>query len=544
MINILIVEEDKEIIKGIKKHIESTFSDFKLTKQAQSIGQTINAIEEGQIQVVLINNKIQNNNGLLFFDKIIKSKPEIQIIIYNVELDQNEKMQNAMNQGLNDYIFKPLRTQEISKCLNNIRGLINAFAKKDENKKKILLNYHKMIPVFQDRFLIDLVHGHIENDQEAKRLIEYFDMKIQAPYKVLVVKVDHYDKLRLAFDEEEKQLFIFTICDIIKSAADDIDATIFINRYDEITVILGSRLDKERIIDLADKICNEVQKETVTTVTVGIGRVQENPTDIQVSYKQAKAAIRHSYYFGKGIPIHIDYVEQGNEITYSYPMKKEQLLIYEAIVGNKKSVTELLKSIFEILRNAKDLPKDLVPKIILNIVISINKHAQEQNINLQDFYTKHISVKEIMQKEKLDEAYEYILGILDTVCSYMQEIRNDKDAQLINKLTEYVNENYMKDINAYSAARAFNKNVSYINKLFVNSKKISFSDYVDRIRMDKAKELLESTEDDYLKIAISVGYNDEKYFLNLFNHIEGIPAAEYRKSNIRNMVPRNMNIYK
>ena len=58
---------------------------------------------------------------------------------------------------------------------------------------------------------------------------------------------------------------------------------------------------------------------------------------INISYKQAKAAIRYNHYLGLNSVIHINYVEPNNIITYEYPLKKKSILYMRLLLVMKKS---------------------------------------------------------------------------------------------------------------------------------------------------------------------------------------------------------------
>ncbi len=68
------------------------------------------------------------------------------------------------------------------------------------------------------------------------------------------------------------------------------------------------------------------------------------------------------------------------------------------------------------------------------------------------------------------------------------------------------------------------------SKLFYRETGEKFSDYLTRIRIEKAKELLTSTDKPIQEIALEVGFNDAGYFTRRFKSYEGTtPPGHYRK---------------
>jgi two-component system response regulator YesN len=61
---------------------------------------------------------------------------------------------------------------------------------------------------------------------------------------------------------------------------------------------------------------------------------------------------------------------------------------------------------------------------------------------------------------------------------------------------------------------------------------MSFIGYLNRVRIDRAGELLKSTHNKLYAIAESVGFSDESYFSRTFKRIKGVRPGEYRKMRV------------
>ena len=62
---------------------------------------------------------------------------------------------------------------------------------------------------------------------------------------------------------------------------------------------------------------------------------------------------------------------------------------------------------------------------------------------------------------------------------------------------------------------------------------MTFSDYLTRVRIEKAKELLERQDLRFSDISGLVGYDDPKYFGQIFRKVAGISALDYQRSRQR-----------
>ena len=77
--------------------------------------------------------------------------------------------------------------------------------------------------------------------------------------------------------------------------------------------------------------------------------------------------------------------------------------------------------------------------------------------------------------------------------------------------------------------KTFNFSKAYFNTMFKNYTGMTFHKYLQKIRLEKAKEFLEHGDEKITAICEMVGYSDAKQFFLLFKREVGLTPAEYRK---------------
>lgn len=97
------------------------------------------------------------------------------------------------------------------------------------------------------------------------------------------------------------------------------------------------------------------------------------------------------------------------------------------------------------------------------------------------------------------------------------------------KSVNYIKENFAEEINVKTLADIEHYNVSYYTEWFRKKMGLSPLEYIQKIRVDKAKELLVNTNYTILEIAQQVGYNHNSSFSRIFKSLEEISPASYRK---------------
>lgn len=98
----------------------------------------------------------------------------------------------------------------------------------------------------------------------------------------------------------------------------------------------------------------------------------------------------------------------------------------------------------------------------------------------------------------------------------------------IRKAVDYLFQNYRREVGARELADLVHLNQSYFCTLFKNETGCTFGDYLTRVRVSKAKELLLTTDERIYEIAEAIGYTTARYFAKVFHDSVGMTPREYR----------------
>lgn len=107
--------------------------------------------------------------------------------------------------------------------------------------------------------------------------------------------------------------------------------------------------------------------------------------------------------------------------------------------------------------------------------------------------------------------------------------QRDEMHPAVRQLINYIDKNYAGKITLSSAARMVHMNVSYLSKLFSDETGQTFTHYIARVRVERAKEMLSALNMKIYQVARNVGYPDVKYFVSVFKEITGQTPSEWRQ---------------
>jgi two-component system response regulator YesN len=118
------------------------------------------------------------------------------------------------------------------------------------------------------------------------------------------------------------------------------------------------------------------------------------------------------------------------------------------------------------------------------------------------------------------------MGWLDEVADW----RRNKNANLVKHCLDYLERHYMEDVSLESMAKQLRLSPSYCSNMFKQVTGTCFSEYLIRLRISKAKQMLLETDDKISDIARKAGFHDAAYFNKVFKRETGVTPNTFRQS--------------
>ena len=106
---------------------------------------------------------------------------------------------------------------------------------------------------------------------------------------------------------------------------------------------------------------------------------------------------------------------------------------------------------------------------------------------------------------------------------------DEKGSVIIKNALAFIDVNYASEVSLEDVANHVYVNSSYLSRLFKKETNLNFIEYLKKIRMERAKEMLKKRGSKLEDVCYAVGYKSEKYFIKLFSQYTGMTIKEYRK---------------
>jgi len=108
-------------------------------------------------------------------------------------------------------------------------------------------------------------------------------------------------------------------------------------------------------------------------------------------------------------------------------------------------------------------------------------------------------------------------------------VKDDTQNYILSHVLVYLRRNYASKIKVSDLAKQYYCSVSYISHIFKKRTGKSISDYLNDLRIEDSKKLLQNTKLTVTHISQMVGFADTNYFSNTFKKSTGLPPTAFRK---------------
>lgn len=292
----------------------------------------------------------------------------------------------------------------------------------------------------------------------------------------------------------------------------EIDIYYIDSHSDTLIFILAFDIDQKDIVLKLD-----LAKDIGYKINLYSGDFYRHITDITKSYLEASEKLsKHE--------------TQASSPNHSYP--------YDAILQikqhlNKHEYTDACDIVSELVQNFSDeMPLFFIRCISLDILTLFISYCFDSGLISSDIRLIYNNFAQNLQtSNNIEKLQQETIAVCQKLCGMIEnniDIKND----IAENMLSYINLNCFKcDFSLKTMAHNFGMSPSYLSIAFKQATNQNLSQYIWELRLNKAKELLRSTDDSINSIAMQVGYNVPNSFIRKFRDTEGIPPNEWKQRN-------------
>lgn len=509
MKKVFLVDDEMAIREGIGRSIHWQSEGFIYCGDASDGEMALPLIEKHQPDIVITDIRMPFMDGLELSRILREKMPSIKIIILSGH-DEFDYAREAMRIQVTEYCLKPVSSQDLLDILKKVSSKID---EEEENKKRLSDLENQILQnesALRNKFLYDLCGGAYSSLAAIKKASQLNINLISSYYYIIIIE-SMIETDSIDWIEEEYHCLRFSR-----------------KLKESIFIMMGESkqtLEQEAKI-IRHRLLTHEEQHPETPFIFGIGRVESRIQGIAISFSEADeeksyARIIHKY---------------SSKLTDIDMESKKELLHF-----NRRELIEFLKfgTTSEIARFARSyssyLEKGNIHSpfttyyFLMDFTITISHYLKEIEMdNLEVMREMNEFEMKASWIRNYNEVLRYIEEILHFVASTRDRLTS-KYSSSVQMAIDYINENFTDtQLSLQTVAEAVNMSASYLSHMFSQETGKTLIEYLTSTRIEKAKDLLRTTNDKTYEIAYQVGYSDSHYFCRTFKKVTGFTTRQFK----------------
>jgi len=438
-------------------------------------------------------------------------------------------------------LFKNNNDLKFDRKNNEYSFIRHAIHKTLDENSKISYKLMEQNKGLRSLFLARLLKGKEGNGVHVNDLLSTYDIHFESDCFAAIVfyinKIDEVFSDSRELDPVQRvKLIQFIMTNVIEELIGQKNLG-YMTEVDEMMVCLVN-LNAQRKPDWKEDITSAVSEAQKFIrenfhfeFAVAASDVHETMIGIPHAYSEALQVMEYKRVMGKDELVFYDSMDVLPKAAYYYPLEKEYQLINCIKAGDLCGAGILLDDIFDTNFGKYTPSIDIVRCLMFNMVSTMLKTMNDIRNNCRyDFLEELKPVEALMQCSTIGQMKRKMLDIVKNVCEYLKEYNQNTDYSIRDRVIEFVDENF-DDMNLGNSviAEALDLNPDYVSAAFKRQTGEGLLDYINTVRIQKAKRALKECTYNLDEIAGKVGYSNTRTFTRLFKKYEGITPGKFRE---------------
>jgi two-component system response regulator YesN len=515
MFKVLLVDDEPFIIQGLSMLIDWKKEGFDIVATASNGEEALEYIKSEAPDIVFADIKMPNMTGIELLKKVYEEKISSAKFVILTGFDDFDYARSALKYKALDYLLKPIGKEELLNVLKKASAELNVGMKAKENEVVRQREEYS-------RRVISVLRG--KADSETVAFVKNYLGDIKGVRYISFELDENSEKNALLSDEEKRLSLKALYTRLVSLVGADFrviyDVSLRGKNYDVGVILSDDLLKGESENDYIESLKEKLTDSFDFDISVLVG---SKVSSIEKLSDSCMGVLVANFVTGF----------QSNKGNGKWEVKEKSV--------DKAFIDELLHFVYT---NDTEAIKENAKKLV-SLFKASDSRIVGMVINYMMFELSHMVVK---TDESIDqtEAIEYIsknafegadIGnndesislLLTDFAEYIYQLRTNQSGGVIKQVEEDIRVNYKDNITLKELGKKYFINSAYLGQLFKNKYGISFKDYLHKIRIEKAEELLINTDLKTYEVAETVGYKDVDYFINRFIEDKGCTPAKFRK---------------
>lgn len=520
MLKVFLVEDESVVREALRDNIPWQQYGYRFVGEAGDGEMALPLIRKTLPDVLITDIKMPFMDGLAL-SHIVKSEyPDMKIIIIS-GYDDFDYARQAISEGVDEYLLKPITRRSLQKALSELREKLEA----EQEQKNYVKKFQSEMQQYEQYALHSFFEKVFEGKHSAQELYE------EAVRQGLDINASGYNLILLGAQADDCRE------DLLRYFLRFPECLVFRWNMNTYGVLLMGDADslQERTntqMDYIKKICGRADSGEWY---VAAGKPVERFSQLSDCYRW----VNHIYAYRYLTPEHHVLTEEliggygGVENRGSFGKLDANKVDPEIIRGflNNGQCTEVDEFVGSYMESLGEAVASRLFRDYLLLNIQFTAQAYIERIGCkQDDFLESVGAQHIHEMVNSPETMEaYTRTLLTEALRLRDEKQHTQGRKILQMALDYIEQNYTQTtLNLNEVAQAVGVSPNYFSGMFSQEMEMTFVEYVTNKRMEQAKRLLREGELSAAQVAAAVGYKDAHYFSFVFKKTEGVSPREWR----------------
>lgn len=521
MYKVLIVEDEMLVRTGIRASIDWEKFNMCVVNEASNGKIAWELYQQTLPDLVLTDIKMPFMDGIELIRNIRSTGNPAQIIILSC-LEDFSLAQEAIRLGVSGYILKlTMTSEEMESVLLSVRKALD---------EEYLTKSQSVSPASLNDILESSLLGYLSYNlpvlEDCLSTLESHHVTIHShDLAIALMDIDQYEHLQDLYNDRSGKLIQFSIQNIVNEILAKNQSGLVIHETPSRYLLLFHSPRETRVFapiaDVLEEILTIMKNYFNITPRFYLSTMEQDLTRLKNLYSQCLSLSEYGFF-----------MEPGSVNYYSNTWKET---LCQTILSKTGRAFSVLKD------DAYSRNFVLEP---LERLFTGNFTSQKVRDLFFDSFTAYLNNLRLNEEESYQQL-RYFLQLLASASGYhdmlaklldcIVELKHHSSEQAtysreIVQALQYLQENYQNQILVNDVAVMVGLSPNYFSSVFKKELGISFSEYLNRYRIEKSMELLQNTSLKTYEIAYQCGFSDEGYYGKTFKKYTGKTPNEHKKS--------------
>ena len=529
MLKVIIADDEKKICQLLQLIVDWHALGYEIVAIAHDGLEALEYVRKYEPDLIITDIQMPECNGLELLHRIREERQNIDILIIS-GYREFEYAHQALQEGVEDYLLKPIKRAELETSLRNIQSRRRLQSTKKEELETIEKTLAQSMDKLQTSLIQKIAAGHITYMTLSQLNQEYHCGFDGGPLLFATIRVGLEDPVQKITEEVIGRKLQM----IVRNGLRDAGITVYCDTLTEFDVLVLANFKEGQnsepfFYHLIYSIKDFMGKMMPCHVVVGVSEVSNDALFEAYSRSQLAA---------------MDQIFRGSDRIIEY--KKPDYEVETSLFINDRSA-------FEIRRGLTTLSPDVITGVAVQIighmrsgvrpvqsganVLHILKALLQQidSISQIIYANEEIDSLLLSYERRLQACFQWaeyeklFRGMATDLTDMLIRQREQRENKPISCARSIMRERFREQLTLDQISSELGLSPAYLSTIFKKETGITISQYITDFRIEEAKRLLVTTNDPIARIAEMVGYHDAKYFSRIFKSTVGLKASEYRR---------------